>query len=724
MRGAKNPARTITDLLFDEVGAGLCLVAPDGAVLRANAEWLRSTGFTEEQVVGENIIDLFPETRDTAVAMHARARAGHRVDVPRHAEVVNGRETWWEGSIEPVPMEGGTGLLVALRAVHGPAAVPDGTTASDRVGIDITERKRAEETPRDDEERVRLKVESIRSPSRDIENLQLADILDAAEVQAMMDEFHKLARIPMAVIDVRGKVLVGVGWQEICTKFHRVHPETCSHCIESDTQLSASVPPGEIRRYRCKNNMWDVATPILVGGHHLGSVFTGQFFFDDEAIDYELFRAQAARYGFDERAYMAALDAVPRLSREAVAAGMAFLLKFAGMLSRVSFSNIKLARSLAERESLTRSLEESKARLEEGDRRKDEFLAMLSHELRNPLAPIRNSTYILQHASPGSDQARRAQDVIQRQTEHITRLVDDLLDITRIARGKIELRRAEVDLRDVVLRAADDFRVLMEERGVAFHVKVPATRLLADADATRLTQVVGNLLHNAAKFTPCRGKVTLTLAALEHAAEIRVRDTGAGIEPALLPNIFDAFVQGSRTLARTEGGLGLGLAMVKGIAELHGGSVRTESAGVAQGAEFIVRLPLLSGSVAHATVSPSAGPTKRRRFLVVDDNRDAAESLAEILRLLGHSVDVAYDGPSALEAVRASPPDVVLCDIGLPGMSGYEVAKALREAGTAAQLFAVSGYAQPEDVKRAVEAGFDGHVAKPCEPEQIERLLS
>ncbi|BDG01927.1 PAS domain-containing hybrid sensor histidine kinase/response regulator [Anaeromyxobacter oryzae] len=363
--------------------------------------------------------------------------------------------------------------------------------------------------------------------------------------------------------------------------------------------------------------------------------------------------------------------------------------------------------------------------LREADRRKDEFLGMLSHELRNPLAPIRNSIYVLRHTEPGSEQGNRAQEVIERQTEHLTRLVDDLLDVTRIARGKIELRRTRVDLRDLVWRAADDFRHLMRDRSVELRVVADDEKVWADADPTRISQVVGNLLHNASKFTRGGDEVTVSLRAEGGAAEIRVRDTGAGIEPSLLPHVFDPFVQGERTLARTEGGLGLGLALVKGITELHGGTVRVESAGKGRGAEFVVRLPLATPAGTRDATSPVARSSGGLRVLVVDDNADAADSLAEIARMLGHDAEVAYDGPSALAKARALPPDVVLCDIGLPGMSGYEVARALRAGGASGmQLFAVSGYAQPEDVRRAIEAGFDGHVAKPADPALVERLLA
>ena len=371
-------------------------------------------------------------------------------------------------------------------------------------------------------------------------------------------------------------------------------------------------------------------------------------------------------------------------------------------------------------------LVEAQDALREAARHKDEFLGMLSHELRNPLSPIRNSVYILEHVDPTAEQAKRARSVITRQTEHLTRLVDDLLDVTRIARGKIELRRSRLDLREVVLRAGDDFRLMLEDRGVAFRTALPEAKVWADADATRITQIVGNLLHNAAKFTRRGDEVTLSLQAVEDCAQIRVRDTGAGLDATLLPTVFEPFVQGERTLARTEGGLGLGLALVRGIAELHDGSVRAESAGKGRGADFIVRLPLLEPAVPED--APCAGTERsrgHRRVLVVDDNVDAAESLSDIVRMLGHSTEVAYDGPSAIEKARANPPDVVLCDIGLPGMSGYEVAKTLRANGLrGVQLVAVSGYAQPEDVKAAVEAGFDRHIAKPASPEEIERILA
>jgi signal transduction histidine kinase len=373
-----------------------------------------------------------------------------------------------------------------------------------------------------------------------------------------------------------------------------------------------------------------------------------------------------------------------------------------------------------------RALREREQSLREADRRKDEFIGMLSHELRNPLAPIRNSLYLLEHAEATGQEAHRARDVINRQVGHLTRLVDDLLDVTRITRGKVELRRVDLEFAGLLRRTADDYRQMMQDRGLDLAVQIRDEPLVVNGDETRLAQVFGNLLANAAKFTPAGGSVTIAVQAEGGNVVVRVRDTGPGIAPEVLHAIFEPFMQAKQTLARTEGGLGLGLALVRELVSLHGGEVKAMSG--SGGAEFIVRIPLVLGR--GRTATPFAGPARAdisvpRRVLIVEDNKDAAQTLAEVVRMLGHHAEVAEDGPAAVRRAGEYHPDVVLCDVGLPGMDGYEVARELRAArGRDVRLVAISGYAQPEDVTRAAQAGFDEHIAKPCGPEQIERLLS
>jgi PAS domain S-box-containing protein len=361
----------------------------------------------------------------------------------------------------------------------------------------------------------------------------------------------------------------------------------------------------------------------------------------------------------------------------------------------------------------------------EADRRKREFLGVLSHELRNPLAPIRNGVYVLSRSPPGSDQANRARDVIQRQTEHLARLVDDLLDVTRIERGKIELQRTRLDLGEVVRRTCDDYRSTFQARRMELRVEAAGPAWI-DGDETRIAQIVGNLLQNAAKFSDDGATVTVRVDAVGGAGEIRVRDAGAGMSEELLARLFEPFAQADAGLARSKGGLGLGLALVKGLAELHGGSVQASSEGPGLGSEFVIRLPLATNQRPSAARGMERGDGAALDVLIIEDNVDAAESLADVLRGEGHRVYVAIDGRSGVALARERKPDVVLCDIGLPDVDGYEVARTLRGDPLlrSVRLIAVTGYAQPEDKARAEAAGFDGHLAKPAPPAALVALLN
>ena len=367
----------------------------------------------------------------------------------------------------------------------------------------------------------------------------------------------------------------------------------------------------------------------------------------------------------------------------------------------------------------------------ENDGRKDEFLAMLAHELRNPLAPIRNGLHVLSLCGADRLAAEQVRGMMERQVHHLGRLVDGLLDVSRISRGKIELHKEVVDLASVVNRAVAATHPFFDERRHELTISLPTEPVSLEADPTRLEQVLANLLTNAARYTDSGGRIWLTAQREEGEAVVRVRDTGIGIDSGMLPRIFDLFVQGERRLDRSQGGLGIGLTLVRSLIELHGGTVLVRSAGVGQGSEFIVRLPALpeglNGNVLRSEVAASLPPSAARCcVLVVDDNVDAAESLAMLLRLQGHEVQVAPDGPAALEAALACWPDVVFLDIGMPRMDGYEVARRLRQQANhdGLVLVALTGWGREEDRRRSREAGFDHHLVKPADPEALRQLLA
>ncbi|VTR95120.1 histidine kinase : Putative sensor histidine kinase OS=Variovorax paradoxus B4 GN=VAPA_1c17480 PE=4 SV=1: HisKA: HATPase_c: Response_reg [Gemmata massiliana] len=369
----------------------------------------------------------------------------------------------------------------------------------------------------------------------------------------------------------------------------------------------------------------------------------------------------------------------------------------------------------------TRQAEE----LRDADRRKDEFLAMLAHELRNPLAPIRNGLAILGLRDGDREVVHRTHGMMSRQVDHLSRLVDDLLDVSRITRGKVELRVETVDLNAVLARAAEAARPLIDARRHRLIVTQPGRPVLVSADPTRLAQVVGNLLTNAAKYSDEGGRIELILEE-DGVAIVRVRDTGLGIPADMLPRVFDLFTQVGRTLDRADGGLGIGLTLVKSLVELHGGTVSVASDGPGKGSEFTVRLPKRARGKEKGEPGSVTVPLAARRVLIVDDNPDAGDSLAELLRLSGHAVEVARSGMLGLEAARKLRPDTALLDIGLPGMSGYELAGRLRAEpfGAGVLLVALTGYGQEDDRKRSAEAGFDHHLTKPADLSALMKLLS
>jgi PAS domain S-box-containing protein len=366
--------------------------------------------------------------------------------------------------------------------------------------------------------------------------------------------------------------------------------------------------------------------------------------------------------------------------------------------------------------------------LKVADQQKNHFLAMLAHELRNPLAPIRNGIELLRmpHVDPASMDATT--EMMERQVGHLVHLVDDLLDVSRIISGKVTLRHEPLDLRTIVSRAAEEVQPALDARGHELMVTLPSRPLVVDADAVRLAQVFSNLLTNAAKYSPQPSQIWLAAERDNDEAVVRVRDQGVGISEEFLPHIFKLFAQADESLARTEGGLGIGLTLVKNLVNLHGGAIAATSAGRGHGSEFVVRLPISQESLAPATpkLAGDAAPKARRKVLVVDDNVDAAVTVSALLKAWGHDVQTVYDGTAALEAARGFRPDVILLDIGLPGLSGYEVVRQLRAEQGLQNTFitALTGYGQAQDRAQSQAAGFDYHLTKPPNTEILEALIA
>ena len=411
----------------------------------------------------------------------------------------------------------------------------------------------------------------------------------------------------------------------------------------------------------------------------------------------------------------------------------------------------KVADRTAELERANAALHAGKEALRDADRRKNEFLATLAHELRNPLAPVRNAVEILRMKGPDIPELHWARDIIDRQTQAMTRLIDDLMDISRINQGKLELKREQVELANIVQGAIETSRPLIESMGHELTVTLPPGPVIVDADLTRLAQVFLNLLNNAAKYTERGGRIELMASvecrvasgepenpaslATRHSTldtpfvVVSVTDTGIGIPADKLPTLFEMFSQVEGALSRSQGGLGIGLCLVKRLVEMHGGSVEARSGGLGQGSEFVVRLPIVVEQTYPRQASDDgdqAQPTSDLRILVVDDNRDAAESLAMLLKMMGNNVHTAHDGEEAVTAAREFQPQLVLCDIGLPKLNGYEACRQMKAQAWDKNmiLIAVTGWGQDDDRRKSAAAGFDHHLIKPVDPQTLMKLLA
>jgi signal transduction histidine kinase len=483
-----------------------------------------------------------------------------------------------------------------------------------------------------------------------------------------------------------------------------------------------------------KDNGLELLREALGGGCKGPMILlTGQ---GDRDVDIEAMQAGAADYLSKGQLTTSILDRTIRYAierhrnREALREARDALEKRVDeRTAALAEANLALQAEIRDRKRLENELRLRVDQLADADQRKDEFLALLAHELRNPLAPIRNGLHILRlsHADGPADE--RVVGLMEQEVRNLTRLVDDLLDVSRITCGKIQLRKEAVDLAGVVIHAVEAVRPLIESQHHELTVSLPTEAVHLEADPTRLEQVLCNLLNNAAKYTEQGGHIHLSVVPEDDKVTVCVRDNGIGISPELLPRIFDLFAQADRALARSQGGLGVGLTLVKKLVGLMGGSVAAKSEGAGKGSVFTVRLPALRTAPAGVLEAPMAGPRPSGgplRVLVVEDIEAVAEMLAILLKMWGHDVRVVHDGLTALVAARAYRPDVIFLDIGLPGMNGYEVARQLRQElrDKKPLIAALTGYGQEEDRRLARDAGFDHHMVKPIDPSALEALLA
>jgi PAS domain S-box-containing protein len=547
-------------------------------------------GWTEEEAIGKPLEEL----------LQSRSHVPQS-DIWRTLERV-GR---WEGELLHTGRDGRTIITDSRQiVVRTEGGAPGGFLEINR---DITARKQADEALRQSEQRVRSKLESILSPVEEIGELELQDIVDSEAIQSLMTDFYELSHIPVAILDTQGKVLVGVGWQDICTQYHRLHPETLSNCIESDTQLTSGIAPGDFKLYKCKNNLCDVATPFVVAGRHLGNLFTGQFLLQDEPAPRDVFVSQAHSYGFDERKYLAALAEVPRLNRPTVERAISFLRKFGEMVGQLSYANIKLAKSVSElqrvkdevlqlNQTLERRVAERTAQLQEANRELEAFSYSVSHDLRAPLRSVDGFAKILLRDYPGRVLDEMAIDYMSRMrtaTQRMGQLIADLLALSRLTRQ--EMTWQSVNLSEIVRSVVAEYQSREPGRQVQTEIE---PEIVSRADP-HLTQVaLENLLANAWKYTGKKDSARIAFGSVcDNGTQVYfVRDNGAGFDMAHAEQLFTPF----HRLHRSEEfeGNGIGLATVQRVVRRHGGRVWAE-AQPGEGATFYFTLGG-SGGTGHS----------------------------------------------------------------------------------------------------------------------------
>ncbi len=600
---------------------------------------------------------------------------------------------------------------------------------------DITERRRAEEALRESEAAVRNKLKAIIEPEGDLGELALTDIIDIATFQNMMDVFHRITGIASAIIDTDGKVLVGVGWQDICTRFHRCHPETLKNCIESDTILTQGVAPGTFKTYRCKNNLVDMATPIILNGKHLGNFFIGQYLYEEDSPDVEIFRNQARRYGFDENEYLAALDRVPRYNKKLADEIMTFYFKFTGMISTLSFSTIQLARTLTERQQAEERQKILQEQLEKAQRM--ESLAVLAggvaHDLNNMLGPVVGYSELLLRTLPQESDATRKARRIMKSAEDAAEVIQDLLTLAR--RGRYE--KKVLDLNQIVLSFFESvgFQKLKERhKDAEFITRLSENPCLINGSRPHLEKVLMNLVANGCEAMANGGKLTIETEErylteligghrqIDNGRYIllRVKDNGSGIDKGDLQRIFEPYFS-KKQLGKS--GSGLGLSVVYGVVKDHGGYYDVFSE-VGKGTEFIMYFPVSTVPIETSGTEKTTFAGGTESILIVDDSPEQREMAHDMISSLGYKVRTAANGHEAIAVLQTESVDLLVLDMIMePDFDGLATYREVIKTHPGQKAVIVSGFSATGNVQELQKLGAGGYVRKPYTLETIARAI-
>lgn len=705
--------------LVESIADWVWVIDQEGLCTYSNDAITNSIGYLTSDILGTSILSMVHPDDAQSWSRHLKEcvtnKVGWQKEIIRRRDRHN-RVHYFESSASPIIDSAGN--VLGFRGI-------------DR---DITPQIEIERMLRESEERLQLKLDSLLSPLIEVTNQELSNIIDLAALKAIMEDLYKLTNLGMAIIDLKGNVLLAVGWQKICTNFHRAHPETLKNCIESDLFLSENVKPGQFVEYKCKNHLTDVISPLYIGDKHMANIFTGQFFYDDEAIDEDIFVQQATQYGFDLATYMESLRLVPRVSRKKVKILMDFLVKFASLASKLSHSNITLAKSLANHKKAEEKLQLAMTAAESANRAKSEFLANMSHEIRTPLNGIMGMAEILKLSNLNKEQERYLK-LIAVSGGNLLEIINDILDLSKIETGKIFIKDTHFSLRKTVEIVHKTQSLPAEQKDLEFTLNI-APEIPQDliGDELRLKQILINLIGNAIKFTE-KGFVRINVfkegegSGRHILLHFCVSDSGIGMKPELAKIIFKPFTQGDSSNTSKYGGTGLGLSICERLVELLGGRIWVEST-EGRGSTFHFILPFgvttmkdSSSQDTHQLNSSrlieKVGPLK---VLLAEDNQINCQYAEALVKRMGHFIETARDGEQAIKMWEQSKYDLILMDVRMPGKDGIEATHLIRkqENDRHTPIIAVTAYALTGDQERLLSEGFDGYLAKPFKPEELQ----